>query len=122
MVLFLDLTLFALHIAIILINLFGWIVPRWRRFHLVVVGVTLFSWIVMGFFYGFGYCFLTDWHWEIKRQLGVTGLPNSFIAYLTNNVAGLDLSGTQVEYLTLGVFLPAIVISIYFNIKKSPRT
>jgi len=120
LIFFLDLVFFALHIAIILINLFGWVIPSWRKFHLAVVAITLFSWIVMGYFYGFGYCFLTDWHWEIKRQLGISDLPNSFVAYLTNNLAGLNLSSQTVNYITIGAFIPSILISLYLNFRKSP--
>lgn len=115
MLFFIDLTLFALHIAIILINLFGWIIPSWRRFHLWVVGTTLFSWIVLGIWKGFGYCILTDWEWDIKRQLGETDLPYSFVTYLTNNIFGLGLSTQTVDIITIGAFIPPIIISIYLN-------
>jgi len=118
MLFFIDLTLFALHICIIGFNLFGWVVPKWRKAHLWVVGITLFSWIVLGFWYGFGYCLLTDIEWGIKRQLGETGLPNSFIAYLTNNVVGLNLSASTVDTITLAAFIPAVVASIYLNFFK----
>ena len=118
MLFFVDLSLFSLHIAIILFNLFGWVVPRWRKAHLWVVGFTLFSWIILGIWFGFGYCILTDFEWEIKRQLGETGLPNSFIAYLTNTVFGLDIGNDTIDIITVGAFVPAIIISIYLNFFK----
>ena len=50
-----------------------------RKLHLISLGLTTFSWLVPGIWYGFGYCFLTDRHWEIKEKFGQTGLPASFI-------------------------------------------
>lgn len=64
---------------------------RTRRWHLVSVGVTIFSWLGMGIWYGLGYCVLTDWHWQIKRAIGETDLPHSFLIYLFNDIMGLGL-------------------------------
>ena len=111
----LDFLFFVLHVAVIGFNLFGWIWLRTRKLHLWIVGVTLFSWLVLGIWYGFGYCILTDWHWEIKNKLGQTNLPNSFISYLTNSLLGLDWSNSLVDGLTVGLFFIAIVVSVYLN-------
>ncbi len=115
-----DSLLFTTHVVVILFNLFGWIHPKTRKAHLVVVGLTLFSWLVLGIWKGFGYCILTDWEWDIKRELGERHLPASFIQYLTNNIFGLTLNRTTVDSLTLGFFLAAIVMTIKVNffIKK----
>lgn len=32
-------------------------------------------------FYGRGYCPCNDWYWQVKRELGETGLPASYIKY-----------------------------------------
>lgn len=122
MLFFIDLTLFAIHLFVIAFNLFGWIVPKWRMAHMWVVGITLFSWIVLGFWFGFGYCILTDFEWDIKRQLGESGLPNSFITYLTNNVMGLSIRPSTIDIITVAAFVPAVLLSIYFNFFKSSRS
>ena len=114
----LDGLLFVTHLVVITFNLTGWIWQNTRKLHLVVLSLTLFSWLVLGFWYGFGYCFLTDWEWEIKRRLGETDLPNSFIQYLSNNVLGLNFSSGLVDGLTGGFFLAAIVLSLGMNFKK----
>lgn len=119
---FLDYTLFVFHLIIIGINLFGWILPKWRKAHLIVVGLTLFSWIVLGYWKGFGYCILTDWQWDIKRDLGETRLPASFIQYLTNNVLGFAFSRSTVDIITGGSFIAAILISIKLNFFKRSKT
>lgn len=116
---FLDSLLFSAHIIIIAFNLFGWIHPKTRKAHLIVVGLTLFSWIILGFWKGFGYCILTDWEWDIKRELGEKNLPPSFIAYITNNIFNLDLSRGLVDAATVGFFVLAILMATrnYFSKK-----
>ena len=117
----LDGLLFVTHLVVILFNLTGWIWRRTRRLHLLMLALTLFSWLILGFWYGFGYCFLTDWEWDVKRRLGETGLPNSFIQYLTNNVFGFNLSSNLVDAFTAGSFLVAIVLSLWVNLKKDKK-
>ncbi len=87
----LDFFLFVVHCFVIGFNLTGWIWVRTRRWHLVSVGLTVFSWLVMGIWYGLGYCALTDWHWQVKRALGETNLPSSFLIYFFNDILGLGL-------------------------------
>jgi hypothetical protein len=116
----LDVLLTLIHFLVILFNLFGWIPKRTRRWHLYVVGITLASWLLLGIKYGLGYCFLTDWHWRIKRQLGEADLPHSFIDYVIQEV-GLSASDSAVFYMTLLPFLMAIIMSLYLNFFRSRR-
>ncbi|MEM9859665.1 MAG: DUF2784 family protein [Bacteroidota bacterium] len=115
---FLDTVLFLIHLLVIGLNLFAWVWERTRKIHLWVVGGTLFSWLVLGIWYGFGYCLLTDWEWSIKRQLGEKNLPHSFTQYLSDRVFQLHLSPTMVDGLTLGLFIIAILCSVYVNFLK----
>lgn len=83
---------------------------------MVSVGLTVFSWLVMGAWYGLGYCALTDWHWQIKRELGETHLPNSFLVYLFNDIMGLSL-GLGFINMGAGASLAVVVLlSIVLNI------
>lgn len=113
---------FWLHIVVICFNLFGWIWVKTRKLHLVVLSATLFSWIVLGIKYGLGYCFLTDWHWEIKRNLGEHDLPASFIKYFLDQYTPIHLSAEVVDWITGIVFVSIIFMTIYINfIKKRPQ-
>ena len=116
---FLDVLYLWLHIIIIVFNLFGWIWRRTRRAHLLFVGITLFSWIILGFRYGFGYCFLTDWHWHVKYKLGEYDLPTSFIKYAIDQYTFFKISPATADYLTGITFFTAIIISIYLNLFHS---
>ena len=118
MLLFLDILLTILHVLVIFFNLLGWAIPNWRLAHFWCVMVTLFSWLVLGLWNGWGYCFLTDWAWQIKRELGEVGLPNSFITYIVNNKLGLKVSPDLVDTCTVISFAICIALTVYFRIKK----
>ena len=110
----LDAILTFLHIAIIFFNLFGWIWPRTRTWHLYLVAFTWISWLILGLKYGFGYCFLTDWHWRVKRQLGEFDLPNSFVHYLFEK-GHISMEPVITDYLTVISFVIATFLSLYLK-------
>ena len=112
---FLDVLMYTIHVVVISINTFGWIFRRTRKIHLVVVLTTAFSWLVLGLWFGFGYCFLTDWEWDIKRQLGEISLPPSFIHYMINNSLNLSIDAGVLDLLTGLVFAVALVMSVVLN-------
>ena len=112
---FLDILFLGLHIVIILFNLFGWIWVKARKIHLLIVFATVFSWLILGLKYGLGYCFLTDWHWEVKYKLGETELPASFIKYFLDSYTPIDISAGLVDLLTGLSFGLVIILTIYLN-------
>ena len=111
----LDVFFIVFHTALTLFNLFGWIWRRTRKFNLITLLLTGSSWFVLGLFYGIGYCPLTDWHFQILRKLGETGLPYSYLKYLFDRITGLDINSNFVEIMTLLLFLFALLASIYLN-------
>lgn len=111
----LDTLLWWLHVLVIGFNLLGWIWNSTRRLHLVIVLLTIVSWLILGFWYGFGYCFLTDWHWEIKRELGEADLPSSFITYLLNKQLGWSIPAAIVDWVTALAFGSVFIASCYKN-------
>jgi Protein of Unknown function (DUF2784) len=115
MLVLLDIIFTWIHLVVILFNSLGWIWPSMRKAHLVTILLTAISWFVLGIWYGWGYCFLTDWQWAIKAKLGETGLPASFIKYAADKVTGSDINGQLVDTITLTVFLGSILMSVYVN-------
>ncbi len=85
-----DTLLHVLHITVILINLTFWMSFRTLRIAQVTLGLTMLSWAGFGYFYGFGYCFLTDWHWRLKERLGETHLPASYIKLVVDRAFNTD--------------------------------
>lgn len=109
-------TLFtALHLLIIGFNMLGWIWPQTRRLHFASILVTAVFWIVIGIWYGFGYCPITDWQWQVKQKLGEENLPNSFIKYFADILTGKDLPASLIDSLTGAVFIMAAAASVYVN-------
>lgn len=108
---------FVFHIALILFNVFGWIVPAWRRLNLWTLGITLFSWAVLGIFYGFGYCFLTDWHYAVRDKLGLTTESNSYIHFLITRSLGISIPERTVDIATVVIFFVVVIVSVVLNVR-----
>ena len=106
------------HSALILFNVFGWIIPKWRFANLISLSVTAFSWFVLGIWYGIGYCPFTDWHWKVRQLLGYNDESNSYIHFLILKFFGVNIPENWVDKATLIVFLLAFFISIILNQKK----
>lgn len=112
----LDWFFVVFHTLLILFNVFGWIWRKTRRWNLLLLLLTGGSWVILGIFYGFGYCPLTDWHFEVLRKLGVYDLPGSYIKYLIDRIFQTDVNSEMVDLLTLVVYLVLLVISIIANL------
>ncbi len=118
---FLDVFYTIVHLAITGFNLLGWIWPKTRKVHLITALITAACWGLLGIWYGFGYCPVTDWQWDVKTKLGETDLPDSFIKYFADKLTGRDFDPVLVNQLTLWLFVAAIAVSVYLNFfKKRP--
>ena len=116
-----DALFVVFHTALITLIMLGWASRRTQRLHLVAVCATLLSWFGLGVVYGWGYCPLTEWHWQIKRTLGETALPASWIKYYLDRITGIDWSATVVDTLVVGSALAALVLSIALNWRRPTR-
>lgn len=108
----LDAVLMLVHLLVIAINVFGWIWPRTRPLQRWVLSLTSLSWLGLGAYFGWGYCFLTDWHWQIKRSLGEGPLPASYIQYILRNILGWQLPDLWVDVGTGLVFALLLAITL----------
>lgn len=119
-----DIFFFVFHISLIFFNLFGWIFKSLRRWNLLTLGLTAFSWFVLGIFYGFGYCFLTDWHWQVRERLGYVTDSNSYIHFLFTTLFPISISENVVDWLTAIFFFAALIMSVVSNVltlQKKPQ-
>ena len=114
---FLDIFFTVFHTGLVFFNLFGWIWKKTRLWNLVCILLTAASWGLLGIFYGFGYCPLTDWHFQVLRKLGHTGLPDSYLSFLFTRLTGLQIEQSLVDALTLWGLVIALVISLYLNLR-----
>jgi hypothetical protein len=114
---FLDIFFTVFHTCLVIFNLFGWIWKKTRRLNLICLLLTAASWVILGIFYGWGYCPLTDWHFSILSELGYTNLPNSYLSFLFTRLTGLPIDQSLVDAVTLWGLIIALAISLYLNLR-----
>ena len=114
----LDIFFFGFHTVLILFNVFGWLVPKWRLANFITLSLTAFSWFFLGIWYGWGYCFCTDWHWEVRELLGYHDMSSSYIHFLLLKLTGIDFARDLVDTVTVIAFICAFSISSYLNVRK----
>lgn len=119
----LDIGFIVFHSGLILFNLFGWIWKSTRPWNLVTLLLTGLSWFFLGIWYGWGYCPCTDWHWQVRRELGYTDMPHSYIKFLVEYLTGIEVSAELVDTATVVLFFIALFISVYVNYRNTnPKT
>ena len=114
---FLNSFFFVFHTVFTLFNVVGWAFPKTRKLHLITISLTAISWFVLGIWYGLGYCFCTDWHFQVREKMGYIDSSNSYIHFLILQLTGLNLNPKLVDNATLIVFLISFGLSIWVNIR-----
>lgn len=115
---FIDVFFIGFHTSLILFNVFGWLVPRWRFANFISLSLTAFSWFILGIWFGWGYCVCTDWHWQIREMLGYHNTSSSYIHFLILELTNINIRGKSVDTYTAIVFVTAFLISFYLNLRK----
>ncbi len=113
-----DFFLTIFHTSWMLFNLLGWIFPSTQRFNLLTLLLTISSWTLLGYWYGWGYCPLTDLHFSILEQLGHTRLPPSYLQFLLARFVGLSISTQLADMITVGGLALAASGSLAVNLWK----
>jgi hypothetical protein len=73
-------------------------------------------------FYGWGYCPCTDWHWEVKRALGASNLPYSYIKYYMDKLSGFKWNPMVVDTTVVILGLSAFALSSWLNVRDYKST
>ena len=110
----LNIAFFVLHTSWIAFNCLGWMWRRTRRWHLAAVSLTALSWVGLGVRYGWGYCPLTDWHWEVRARLGHHD-PPSYIQLLIREVSGIDLGPIAADALAVITLAAVTLLSVVLH-------
>lgn len=117
----LDYFFLVFHTLFTLFNMTGWIFRVTRKAHAITMGLTAFSWFVLGIWYGWGYCFCTDWHWQVRQALGRPIRSSSYIHFLILEITGLDLNPRLVDNTVLAVFLACVTMAVILNVRDWRR-
>lgn len=107
-----DAFFLVLHSGLILFVLFGWLWPGARGVHHIVVLAVGGSWFGFAAVYGWGYCPLTDWHYRVLADHGVTGLPPSYVAHLVERLSGWRPPGALADAGVVAGYVLAAVASL----------
>ena len=109
------------HTLLILFNLTGWIWKVTRPWNLITLSATALSWFGLGLWYGLGYCPCTHWHWMVRRKLGLSDMPVSYIKFLIQEWTGIEVAANIVDAGTVVLFVLALVASVSLNIRDYKR-
>ncbi|NIM89966.1 MAG: DUF2784 family protein [Candidatus Aminicenantes bacterium] len=112
---FLNIFFFVFHSALMVFIIFGWMWKKTRVANLVVVLLTTFSWFILGIWYGFGFCPSTEWHWQVRIELGYYDMPNSYTKFLVDSLTGLDVSQKLVDVFAVLFLVMALMASVFTN-------
>lgn len=118
---FLNIFFFVFHTAFTLFNICGWAFRTTRRWQLVTIGLTAFNWFILGIWHGWGFCYCTEWHWQVRRALGLHDQSRSYIHFLIQHLTGINLPERMVEMWTLIIFLAAALAGILLNVRDYKR-
>ncbi|MEQ9306923.1 MAG: DUF2784 domain-containing protein, partial [Marinoscillum sp.] len=111
------------HSAFILFILIGWRLRQTRQIHMSALLLTLIAWLLLGLYKGvIGYCPLTDWHWDVKRALGETGMPASFVEYMVEKAMGINFPTLMIDIFTASGLIFGIAMSMIIYTKESKKS
>ena len=122
MLVFADWFFVIFHTSVVFFNLFGWIWKKTRKANLALLTLTMASWFLLGIWYGIGYCPITDWHWDVLKAMGNNDLPNSYVKYIIDRLAGTDVDAQLVDITVAICFGLAVFASIFANFKDRLRS
>jgi Protein of Unknown function (DUF2784) len=117
----LNIFFFVFHTSFTLFNIIGWAFQKTRKWHLITLSLTAFSWFVLGIWYGWGFCFCTDWHWNVREKLGYKDDSDSYIHFLILKLTGVNMNPHLVDNVTLIVFIVSFALSIWLNTRDKLR-
>lgn len=115
----LDIFFLVFHSLFTIFNITGWIWRKTRKLHLATMLLTAGSWFILGIRYGWGYCFCTDWHWQVREAMGRPIRSDSYIHFLILEITGINLPPHLVDTVTLAVFIACAVFSLTLNTKDA---
>lgn len=95
----------------------GWISVKMRKIHFFTMLVTGFSWFFLGIWYGWGYCFCTDWHWQVRKMLGKPVPFNSYIQFLVYEITGYIPDAHITDFFVVTIYFVSLLISTVLNIR-----
>ena len=114
----LNVVFFVFHTAWIAFNCLGWIWRSTRPWQLATVSLTALSWLGLGYWYGWGYCPCTDWHWRVRERLGFVD-PPSYVQLLIRELTGVVPGARTADALAVVTLAAAAVLGVTSSIRDA---
>ncbi|MCX7848429.1 MAG: DUF2784 domain-containing protein [bacterium] len=112
-----DIFFLIFHGVLTAFNALGWAWRGTRRWHLVTMALTGLSWVGLGYWYGWGFCICTEWHWQVREALGRPIPFDSYISFLLYEITGCAFDEKLVSRATLAVYVGSWVLTIWLNVR-----
>lgn len=109
-----DYSFLVFHSLLIVFNLVGWVWKKTRKLHLVSMIITFGSWFIGGIWFGWGYCFMTDWHWQVREQMGHPIVNDSYTGFLIKELFGIKNLPENLDLSIMLMFFVAFLLAIFF--------
>jgi len=113
----LNVFFFVFHGLLVLFALLGWMAAATRKWHLAVMVLITLSWFGLGVLYGWGYCCLTDWHWQVRRKLGIYDSARSYVQLMFQTLTGLEQPAATVDMITACGYLFALAAAVVASVR-----
>lgn len=115
-----------IHTTVIVINTIGWLIPTLRPLQRILLTITWLSWIAGALWMQTpGYCFLTDWHWQIQKHLfGHPPQESSFITWAIHQICQCTLPEPTIDAtvaLLMIIITIGTIITSYTDFKKRKK-
>ena len=103
--------IFLLHLAIVVIAAFGFLVPSiWYLYMAVLVG-TLISEVV------YGYCIVSKWEFDLRKKINpAMDYDYRWATYYTYKLTNRHISNRTYTYASIAFLVFAILINLYFRL------
>ena len=115
---FLNAFFFVFHTVLVLFVLIGWVWKRTRLVHLITVALVAGSWFILGLWRGIGYCPCTDWHWQVRMQLGFMDMSSSYVHFLVTTLTGITIRERVVDVLLVVGLVSSTLLSVLFLLRN----
>ena len=99
-----------IHLFVILVALFGWLVPSIWYLYMVTLAVALLSDLV------YGYCILSKWEFDLRKKIDpATNYDFAWTTYYTHKFSKANVSNNFFEKISLIFLALSLFINIYFR-------
>jgi len=103
-------TLFLLHVLLVIVVVFGWMVPKIWPLYLTALVVTLISDIV------FGYCLLSKWEFDLRKKIDPSTDYNfTWTTFYTYKFTNKRISDRFYKRAAIAALVLCIAINLYFK-------